>query len=360
MAFAATLAGGALLALYLVERRHSAHLAKLLAAERRGRTGAERQLCEAADALELARASAAAEAPTTTTTEAPATTTAAGSKTSTAASSSTAAVAATARQCAAPALADYPPVTLHVLGRLRSCFSTRNGTPRQPGAVPSARATLHLRPDLNACAALDGVAQFSHVWIVFLFHANTDRAKRAAAAGSARPTDNFRAKISPPLHPDGAKVGVFATRSPHRFNAVGLSVVRLESVSADGVMHLRGADLVDGTPVLDIKPYHPRFDAVRDAWAPSWVGGGVVFAHVRVTDAARAAVERCAPRLGLYRADPAAYEQLIVETLRLDVRSAHGRALGRSEHSVVLDGARVSFGIEGGEIEVRSVEMVAD
>ena len=124
------------------------------------------------------------------------------------------------------------------IGYLTSCYVERRGTPRQGCLVPSARAQLKVSSQtVQAVAALDGLAQFSHVWLVYDFHQNTTTADKP----------QVRAKVHPPAL-GGAKLGLFATRTPHRPNAIGLTVARLLGVRGDTLL-LGGADLVDGTPV---------------------------------------------------------------------------------------------------------------
>lgn len=117
-----------------------------------------------------------------------------------------------------------PQGSLVVAGILQSCFSARNGTPRQPLLVPAARSCLTLASDVPA-AALEGLDAFSHAWVLYIFHANTDAAKSLLAGGGASRA-GLKAKIHVPRL-DGAKLGVLATRSPHRPVPVGLSLARV-------------------------------------------------------------------------------------------------------------------------------------
>lgn len=135
------------------------------------------------------------------------------------------------------------------IGFIDSCFKDKFGTPRQPGLVKQAWARLKIRPDLQPEESLQGLEGFSHVWLVWVFHQNK----------SAR----FHSKVHPPRL-GGKTMGLFATRSPHRPNPIGLSLVELISVEKDGII-VAGADLVDGTPILDIKPYLPEVEAIPDA-----------------------------------------------------------------------------------------------
>ncbi len=151
------------------------------------------------------------------------------------------------------------------IGTIRSCFSARNGTPRQPLLVRSARCALTLRSELSG-EFLEGLAEFSHVWLLFVFHRNTD-IQRVFSGGY----DGVRGKIRVPRL-NGAKKGVFATRSPHHPCPIGLSVAEVVSVDLGRkTITLAGADIVDGTPVLDLKPYVPFCDRVDEATAPDWV-----------------------------------------------------------------------------------------
>ena len=133
------------------------------------------------------------------------------------------------------------------IGYLESVFLTKNGTPRQGFACAAARARLTVSLGANSEHYLDGLKDYSHVWLLFLFHDN------GGGIG-------LRAKIQPPMR-DGDKTGLFATRSPHRPNPIGLSLCRLDAIDGATLM-LSAVDLIHGTPVLDIKPYLPRWDSV--------------------------------------------------------------------------------------------------
>ncbi|CAN6460176.1 unnamed protein product [Victoria cruziana] len=155
----------------------------------------------------------------------------------------------------------YP---LRPIGVVESCFSTRNGTPRQPLLVPLARACLVLEGQVPT-EALEGLSGYSHCWIIYVFHLNTDLERLWEPSSSMK----LKAKVRVPRL-DGGKVGVFATRSPHRPCPIGLTVAKIEAVNARMVL-LSGIDLVDGTPVLDIKPYLPYSDDIPKASVPDWV-----------------------------------------------------------------------------------------
>jgi tRNA (adenine37-N6)-methyltransferase len=137
---------------------------------------------------------------------------------------------------------------------IESCFRQCVGTPRQGALVPSSRARLILTNNVSP-EALDGLQEFSHVWLSFKFHLNTNTLKEAKAfagvAGDKRKF-TFTAKITPPMLKE--KKGVFATRSPHRPNPIGVTLAKIVSVcKASHSVLLAACDLVDGTPILDIK-----------------------------------------------------------------------------------------------------------
>ena len=158
---------------------------------------------------------------------------------------------------------NFPPV-----GVVRSCFRECRGTPRQGSFAPSTRGHIDFERSIPA-DSLDGLEHFSHVWILFVFHKNTNfhHSKRAHEGGGSH---SFRSKIKPPKL-QGKSVGVFATRTPHRPNAIGITLARVESVQGRRVV-LSALDLIDGTPVLDIKPYVTPYDSVPGAGIPHWCG----------------------------------------------------------------------------------------
>ncbi|MFC3114472.1 tRNA (N6-threonylcarbamoyladenosine(37)-N6)-methyltransferase TrmO [Cellvibrio fontiphilus] len=140
------------------------------------------------------------------------------------------------------------------IGLVHSCFKEKFGIPRQPGLAPLATAEIEMLPPYDDPAAFDGLEGTSHLWVQFVFHAN----KR----------EQWKPKVKPPRLGGNQTLGVFATRSPTRPAPIGLSVVRFDGLrQRDGklLVAISGIDLLDGTPVLDIKPYVPYVDAVADA-----------------------------------------------------------------------------------------------
>lgn len=136
------------------------------------------------------------------------------------------------------------------IGYVRSCFKEKFAIPRQPQLAPAARGVLELCAPFDQGDALQGLEQVSHVWLLFLFHQALE--------------DKPRLKVRPPRLGGNRAIGVFATRATHRPNGIGQSVVKLEKVEKDRLW-LSGIDLLDGTPVLDVKPYVPYADSVPGA-----------------------------------------------------------------------------------------------
>ena len=140
---------------------------------------------------------------------------------------------------------------LSVIAHVRSDFPDKFGIPRQSGLVPELRATVVFTPEYRIPEAVRGLEGFSHIWLVWLFSKSVDH--------------GWSPTVRPPRLGGNARRGVFATRSPFRPNPIGLSSVRLLAVEQDPklgpVLRIAGADLMDGTPVLDIKPYVPYVDS---------------------------------------------------------------------------------------------------
>lgn len=192
------------------------------------------------------------------------------------------------------------------IGMVHSCFKEKFGIPRQAGLVPDARGSLELFEPFNRREYLEGLEGFSHIWLQYVFH--------AAAM------DSRRSKVRPPRLGGNQRLGVFGTRSNFRPNPIGLSLVGLEGIVCErGSVHLRlkGIDLLDQTPVLDIKPYLPYADCRPDA-----VGGYArekpkAALQVRFAGDVRAVLESLAPR------EKRRLARLMVQVLRLDPRPAY-------------------------------------
>jgi len=143
---------------------------------------------------------------------------------------------------------DLPELLLRPIGVLRTPFTSRVQAPRQPRAAEGVRGTIELLPGHHFEDALADLEGWQYVWVIFWFHLN----------------HGYRPKVLPPR--STRRRGLFSTRSPHRPNPLGLSVFRLERVEGR-VVHVSDVDVLDGTPVLDLKPYVPWTDAITDARA---------------------------------------------------------------------------------------------
>ncbi|MBO7711082.1 MAG: tRNA (N6-threonylcarbamoyladenosine(37)-N6)-methyltransferase TrmO [Lachnospiraceae bacterium] len=141
------------------------------------------------------------------------------------------------------------------IARIHSDLPEKFGIPRQSGLVPSLSASVVFEPAFADADAVRGLENFSHIWLIWEF----------SGAGESR-----KLTVRPPRLGGNERVGVFATRSPFRPNPLGLSCVRLTKIEYDPekgpVLRVAGADLMDGTPIYDIKPYLPYADCISDAW----------------------------------------------------------------------------------------------
>lgn len=148
-----------------------------------------------------------------------------------------------------------PDITMHMIARMKSDFPDKFGIPRQSGLVQQLRSTIVFEPEYRNPDALRGLEDFSHLWIIWQFS--------KAVRSDWSPT------VRPPRLGGNTRMGVFATRSPFRPNEIGLSSVKIldveETAEYGTVIHVAGADLMDGTPIFDIKPYVPYSDCHPDA-----------------------------------------------------------------------------------------------
>ena len=220
----------------------------------------------------------------------------------------------------------------NAIGVVRSPFKEKFGMPRQPG-LTGTRSTIELLPPYALADAVRGLESFSHIWVTFVFHALQNR--------------DWKPLVRPPRLGGNEKLGVFATRSTHRPNPIGLSVVALERIATDdGVrLHVRGADLLDGTPVLDIKPYLPYADAIAAA------RGGFA-----TTQPERLAVRWRANVAEKISAD---FRAAIDDILGFDPRPAYQNAPERI-YGVHIGDSNIRFRIDAGGVEIIEVEIERD
>ncbi len=169
--------------------------------------------------------------------------------------------------------------SLEIIAHIKSDFPTKFGIPRQSGMVEGLRASIVFMPEYRNAQALRGLETFSYLWLLWDFS--------QARQKTWSPT------VRPPKLGGNTRVGVFATRSPYRPNSIGLSSVKLDRIELETpegpVLHVLGADLMDGTPIYDIKPYLPFTDSHADA-AAGFLGGAKPPLRVKADQAQLASV----------------------------------------------------------------------
>lgn len=192
---------------------------------------------------------------------------------------------------------------------IHSPYKEKFAVPRQPGLVPSAKAELEILPPYDDINAFSGLDEFSHLWLVFIFHKNKQQA-------SWKPT------VRPPRLGGNKRLGVFATRSPSRPNPIGLSLVEYHGIKKKNgkiFLQLSNIDLVDGTPIIDIKPYIPYADAKPDALAGFAQQSPKPLMKVNFSEEALAKIK-------LLKDNYPELQQFIVEVLQQDPRPAYKQA----------------------------------
>ena len=226
-------------------------------------------------------------------------------------------------------------MTIDPIATVRSCFGGKFAVPRQPGLCPSAWGRLVFHPAYRSPEAIRGIEGFSHLWLIFGFHETVDQ--------------GWKPTVRPPRLGGNQRVGVFASRSTFRPNGLGLSLVKLEGIdttTADSpVLLLGGLDLLDGTPVYDVKPYLPYAEAVPQA-AGGFAEEPVKRLPVEVDSAASAAFESL----------PARARAVLLESLSLDARPATQVADPARVFGALLCGCNVRFTIREGVCRICGIE----
>ena len=221
--------------------------------------------------------------------------------------------------------------SLQVIARIHTELPEKFGVPRQSGLVEALRARIVFEPEYRNADALRGIEGFSHLWLIWQF--------------SEAVREDWSPTVRPPRLGGNERMGVFATRSPFRPNAIGLSCVRLEGVeqTAEGsVLLVSGADLMDGTPIFDIKPYLPYTDSHPDA-----VGGftdGLESRCLRV---------ECPPRL--LECIPADSREGLLGVLAGDPRPRYQEDPQRV-YGMGFAGQNVRFTVDGETLTVHSID----
>jgi tRNA-Thr(GGU) m(6)t(6)A37 methyltransferase TsaA len=232
------------------------------------------------------------------------------------------------------------------IGIIRTCFPSKFGIPRQPGLVPSAHGVIEMDPHNEITSSLRGLEQFSHLWLIFLFHQTKSK--------------KWKPSVRPPRLGGAERIGVLASRSPHRPNPIGMSAVELISVELPSSakqgarITVAGVDLMDGTPILDIKPYLPYSDSIPNARA-GWASEPLKRHEVVWSELALHALDALAT--------PPRFKDLAQELLSLDPRPAFQQRrapLGHEssnglDYGMDLQGFDVKWRIFSGKIIVENV-----
>ncbi|MCG6230545.1 tRNA (N6-threonylcarbamoyladenosine(37)-N6)-methyltransferase TrmO [Vibrio furnissii] len=227
--------------------------------------------------------------------------------------------------------------TIDPIAVIESPYQEKFAVPRQPRLVPSARARVKLLGEINCPEAVRGIEQFSHLWLLFLFDQNLQ-------AG-------WKPTVRPPRLGGNERIGVLASRSTFRPNGIGMSAVALRGVSKQGdqiYLDLGSVDLVNGTPIIDIKPYIPYADAIADAQ------GGYAEAEPEL-----AQVTFSPAALEMLHRSPHGVEQqaVIQEVLAQDPRPAYKKNKpDMKEYAVNLYDLNVKFTVNGNLVTVTAIE----
>jgi len=223
-------------------------------------------------------------------------------------------------------------VTLKVIAHIHTAFPTKFGIPRQSGLVDSLRGEVIFTPEYRNADAVRGLEDFSHIWLVWQF------------SGAVR--DSWSPTVRPPRLGGNTRMGVFATRSPFRPNPLGLSSVKLEGIEmrpeVGPVLLVRGADLMDGTPIYDIKPYIPYADCHPDAAAG--FTAQTQFHHLNMV---------CSP--ALWDKVPADQREALQGVLENDPRPSYQHDPERV-YGMEFGGLEVHFKVDGGNLTVTGID----
>lgn len=225
-------------------------------------------------------------------------------------------------------------ITFKIIARIKSDYHEKFGIPRQSGLVQSMRSIIRFEPEFRNAEALRGLEGFSHLWIVWIFSENI--------------RETWSPTVRPPRLGGNKRLGVFATRSSFRPNPIALSCVKIEQINIDGAegpeIIVSGADLLDGTPIVDIKPYLPYADAHPEA-----VGG---FADTVLRNKIHVKESEVLNKLSPEK------RSMLIEILEQDPRPAYQNNPERIYGFSFAD-SEIKFKVAGDELEVVSIEKNA-
>lgn len=218
-----------------------------------------------------------------------------------------------------------------IIAKIQSDFTEKFGIPRQSGLVKDLRSTIQFEPEFRNCDALRGLEGFSHLWLVWIFSENI--------------RDTWSPTVRPPRLGGNKRLGVFATRSSFRPNPIALSCVKIEEIRLDKenpTIVVSGADLMNGTPIVDIKPYLPYADSIPDA--KGGFANAVIGNQIHVT---------AAPEIlnKLEISKQRALLEILAEDPRPHYQNAPDRIYGFS-----FAGHEIKFSVDGNELTLLSIE----
>ena len=226
-------------------------------------------------------------------------------------------------------------ITFKVIARIKSDFPDKFGIPRQSGLLKTLKSTVVFEPEFRNADALRGLEGFSHLWLLWIFSENV--------------RDNWKPTVRPPRLGGNTRLGVFATRSSFRPNPLAMSCVKIESVNLTGEgapsITVSGADLMDGTPIVDIKPYLPYADSIPEA-----IGGFAEVVRFKKLEVGFAAEAQAA-----FDAEfPESKKAALVELLSEDPRPAYQRSADRVYGFRFAD-FEIKFKVQGDHLTVVAI-----
>ncbi|QCU90065.1 tRNA (N6-threonylcarbamoyladenosine(37)-N6)-methyltransferase TrmO [Thiomicrorhabdus sediminis] len=234
--------------------------------------------------------------------------------------------------------------SIHTIGYLHSPFKDKFAVPRQPGLIEGDLGEIELLPPWNRIEALQGLDGFSHIWVMFIFHQ------------AIKPVEQWRPTVRPPR--EGAKrQGVFATRSPYRPNPIGMSVMKYHGWEKRGkklFIKVSGIDIIDQTPVIDIKPYLPYADTIEGATGGFAQSAPQSCDHIQVTISPNSQ-----QALNKAKQQYPQFEALLRSTLTHNPRPVHfGNIEKRSHFSVQLYQYQIEWLLEDDNIQVIQIKPI--
>jgi len=228
---------------------------------------------------------------------------------------------------------------VHIIAHIYNDYSGKFGIPRQSGLVDGMDSVIVFEPEYRDISALRGLEQYSHLWLLWQF---------SEVVKNRRDPDEWSPTVRPPKLGGNTRMGVFATRSPNRPNPIGLSSVRLLGVDTDTdlgpVIHVAGADLMNGTPIIDIKPYLPYTDAHPEA------SGGFALQQKEGT------LEVIIPE-ALLDDIPADKREVLTEVLAQDPRPSYQNVPDRMYY-MPFGEMEIGFTVENEVLTVRQIQVI--